>query len=71
LMFVIIILSYTLLVQIVWTIFDTLGATGKDSWSYTNLIDEFRVITIIGIACDLVAIPTDVISTYFISKKIK
>lgn len=70
LIFVIIILSFTLALQTIWLILDIMQCAGSHSWTY-NLIQDLKMITIIAIACDLVAIPIDIISTYFISAKIK
>lgn len=68
---VFIILFFTLMTEFVWAVIDVISLTGKDTWHMINLIGELKVLTVIGIACEFVAIPVDVLSTYFISKQIK
>ena len=68
---ILIILFFTLATELTWFITDLIDVSGTDTWDMGELIGEIRIITVIAIACDLVAIPTDIISTYLISKDIK
>jgi hypothetical protein len=70
-LFILIVLCFTITTEIIWFIIDIISLAGTNSWNSIDLINELRVITIIGIACDLVVIPTDVISTYLTNKSIK
>lgn len=64
------ILIFTLLEETVWLVVDIMNETGYDKWSKT-FIQDLDFITVFCIACEMVAIPIDIISTYLISKKIK
>ncbi|MDR0545758.1 MAG: hypothetical protein LBG49_02435 [Mycoplasmataceae bacterium] len=71
LLFVIIILCFTLILQGVWWFLDLTRAIDSSIVYSDELLQDFTVLIVIAIACDLVAIPIDIISTYLISKKIK
>jgi hypothetical protein len=70
LLFVIIILCFTLILEAVWWFIDITRAVGSSITYSDEIIQDFTVLIVIAIACDLVAIPLDIISTYLISKKI-